>query len=111
VNEPSALRLTVPPAMLETIAELVAPLVAERLAELDVDGARSEPDYLTVAEAAERLRASRQRVYDLLSSRRLRRFKDGSRVLVSRAELDAYLAGGRPSVPSGGVLPKRRQRG
>jgi len=48
--------------------------------------------YLTVREAADYLRAKPQRVYDLLSSRRLTRFKDGRRVLVSRTELDAYLS-------------------
>lgn len=47
--------------------------------------------YLTVAEAAVYLRASRQRVYDLLSSRRLPRHKDGTRVLIRRTDLDAYL--------------------
>jgi excisionase family DNA binding protein len=49
--------------------------------------------FLTVAEAAVYLRASRQRVYDLLSSRRLPRHKDGARVLIRRADLDAYLGG------------------
>jgi hypothetical protein len=33
----------------------------------------------------------RQRVDDLLSSRRLKRVKDGARTLIRRAELDAYL--------------------
>jgi excisionase family DNA binding protein len=49
--------------------------------------------YLTVAEAAAYLRAKPQRVYDLLSARQLSRHKDGRRVLISRAELDNYLAG------------------
>lgn len=95
------LALQVPEEVVEAIAELVEVRVLERLRELDVAIGR-DPDYLNVAEAAERLRASRQRVYDLLSSGRLRRFKDGARVLVSRAELDAYLAGARvaPTLPS-----------
>lgn len=94
VSEPRALTLQVPAAILEAIAELVETRVLERLAELDIAHERRQPDYLTVPEAAERLRASRQRVYDLLSSGRLRRFKDGARVLIASAELDAYLAGG-----------------
>jgi excisionase family DNA binding protein len=49
------------------------------------------PTYLTVAEAAERLRTKRQRVYDLLSDGRLTRFKDGSRVLIRADEIDEYL--------------------
>jgi excisionase family DNA binding protein len=51
--------------------------------------------YLTVPEAAEYLRAKPQRVYDLLSDRRLTRHRDGARVLVSRDELDRYLDSGR----------------
>ena len=50
--------------------------------------------YLSVGEAAEMLRCRPQRVYDLLSRRRISRFKDGSRVLVSRSELEAYLNDG-----------------
>lgn len=75
----------------ETIDALAA-VLARRLP------AQAAPDrspYLTVAEAAAYIKASRQRVYDLLSSRRLSRRKDGARVLISRAELDAYL-GGQP---------------
>lgn len=49
------------------------------------------PEYATVVEAAEILRAKPQRVYDLLSARVLTRHKDGSRTLVERAELEAYL--------------------
>jgi len=54
----------------------------------------STAPYLSVPEAAEYLRAKPQRVYDLLSSGRLARHKDGSRVLISRAELASYLARG-----------------
>ena len=35
---------------------------------------------------------SRQRVHDLLSARKLRRFKDGGRTLVLRGELEQYVA-------------------
>jgi excisionase family DNA binding protein len=48
--------------------------------------------YLSVDEAAEYLRCSRQRIDDLLSQRRLSRVKDGRRTLVSRIEIEAYLA-------------------
>jgi excisionase family DNA binding protein len=50
--------------------------------------------YMTIAEAAAYLRCSRQRVYDLLSQRRLQRYKDGARTLIERDELEAYLDGG-----------------
>lgn len=67
----------------------------------------SASPYLTVGEAAELLRASRQRVYDLLSDGRLTRRKDGSRVLVERAEVEAYLAGVALASPT---RPQRRTR-
>jgi excisionase family DNA binding protein len=86
------LRLTLPEGVVEEIARRAAEIVLARLAE-ERPAASASP-YLTVGEAAEYLRASRQRVYDLLSAGRLTRHKDGSRVLVARAELDAYLAGG-----------------
>jgi excisionase family DNA binding protein len=73
-------------------------IVLERL------GAAAHPSrspFLTVAEAADYLRAKRQRVDDLLSARRLTRYKDGRRTLVSRAELDSYLA----AVGEGRVAP------
>jgi excisionase family DNA binding protein len=47
--------------------------------------------YLTVAEAAALLRCTRQRVYDVLSSGRLTRYRDGARVLLSRDEVEAHL--------------------
>jgi excisionase family DNA binding protein len=65
---------------------------------------------LSVEEAAEHLRAKRQRVYDLLSARRLTRYKDGKRVLVSRAELDAYLAGTGSSRIAPALPPDRQSR-
>ena len=71
----------------ETI-EALAAILARRL---PVPSPPDPSPYLTVAEAAAYLRASRQRVYDLLSSQRLSRRKDSARVLISRAELDAYL--------------------
>jgi excisionase family DNA binding protein len=49
--------------------------------------------YMTILEAAAYLRCSRQRVDDLLSQRRLTRFKDGARTLVSRDEIEAHVGG------------------
>jgi excisionase family DNA binding protein len=72
-------------------AETVGALAAILARRLPTPVPPDPSPYLTVAEAAAYLRASRQRVYDLLSSRRLSRRKDGARVLISRAELDAYL--------------------
>jgi excisionase family DNA binding protein len=66
--------------------------------------------FLSVPEAAEYLRSSRQRVYDLLSAGRLTRRKDGSRVLVERAELDRYLAGGGANGVAPALPPAARSR-
>lgn len=88
-----SLALVLPERAAERIAERAAAIVLERLA----DAGASDSPYFTVVEAAEYLRAKPQRVYDLLSARRLTRYKDGRRTLISRAELDAYVAGERPS--------------
>ena len=79
-------------------AELVDLVVASVLERM---GGPPEPSpYLSIDEAAEYLRAKKQRVYDLVSAGRLTRFKDGSRVLVSRAELDAHLSGVAHQLPT-----------
>jgi excisionase family DNA binding protein len=98
------LSLEIPPELVERIAGRAAELVASNLEH------SAQSPYLTVAETAAYLRTSRQRVYDLCSSGRLTRHKDGTRVLVSRAELDAYLAaGGRSRIAR--LLPPARQPG
>jgi excisionase family DNA binding protein len=85
------LALALPDELFEAIALRASQIVLERLkAEAD-----APPRLLTVSEAAEFLRAKPQRVYDLLSDGRLTRHKDGSRVLVDRCELDAYLGNSR----------------
>lgn len=50
-----------------------------------------ESPYLSVREAAEWLRTSRQAVDDMLSSGKLRRHKVGRRTLVARADLEALV--------------------
>jgi excisionase family DNA binding protein len=83
----SGLVLELPDDLIERIAERAAELVAERL---DIAPA-TESAFLTVAEVAELLSCKPQRVYDLLSAGSLGRFKDGSRVLVRRADVVAHL--------------------
>jgi excisionase family DNA binding protein len=105
-----------PPALGVVLSEALVTELAERVTEhvLEQVGAQlaalTHSPYLTVTEAAEHLRAKPQRVYDLLSSGRLRRYKDGSRVLVSRAEIDAYLSGSGPNrvAPALPHSPQRR---
>lgn len=70
-------------------------VLERRVAELEQRLAETAPrersPYMTISEAAEYLRCSRQRIDDLLSQRRLTRHKDGSRTLVSVNELERYL--------------------
>jgi excisionase family DNA binding protein len=88
----SPLALTVPPELLEAVAERAAEMLAERL---EV-GARPEP-WLTVDQAAEHLACPKSRIYALVSARRIPHRKDGSRLLFRASELDAWLdqGGGR----------------
>lgn len=75
------------------------PLVAEldddaldaiRAAVVSKDQPEPVSPYMTIIEAAEYLRCSRQRIDDLLSQRRLTRSKDGSRTLILRSEVEAH---------------------
>jgi excisionase family DNA binding protein len=83
-----ALRLTVEltPDQLAQLALRVSDLLVAR----DGGPAAASP-YLTVSEAADYLRCSRERIHALLSQRRLTRHKDGGRTLVLRSELEAYV--------------------
>jgi len=79
------LTIALPDELIEKIAERAAEMVGARTA------ASNEPPnspYMTTLEAAEYLRCSRQRIYDLLSAGRLPRLKEGGRTLVARADLD-----------------------
>lgn len=85
-----SMTFSVPPEIIEAIAE--------RAAEIAIEQVRSEfalmveiSPYMTVQEAAEFLRCSRQRVDDLLSQRRLTRLKEGARTLILREEVQAYV--------------------
>jgi excisionase family DNA binding protein len=74
--------VTLTPEQLDAIAERAAERVAQR----------SEPSrWMTVEEAAEHARCSRQHIYDLRSDGRLSRHGEHGHALVDRRELDAYL--------------------
>jgi excisionase family DNA binding protein len=82
------LALTLSDALLETIARRAAALVLDALRQ----NKEQDSPYMTIPEAAAYARCKRQRIDDLLSSRRLSRHKDGRRTLILRAELEAHLA-------------------
>jgi excisionase family DNA binding protein len=72
----------------EQIAE-----IAERAAAFVPTSAQAATPWLNVAEAAERLRCSRDRIYDLIALGKLHPRRDGRRVLLHRDDLDAYIEG------------------
>jgi excisionase family DNA binding protein len=105
-----------PEAWLEAIAQRTASILEDRWRKAATlrFAQRQRSEYLTVEEAAELLRSKRQRVYDLVSAGRLQRYKDGSRVLIKRVELDAYLAGDQPRRVAEALPPRagaRMERG
>lgn len=83
-----ALKLTLElePDQLAELALRVADLLSGR-----AGGPATRSPYLTVAEAAEYLRCSRERIHALLTQRRLARHKDGGRTLILRSELESYV--------------------
>ena len=92
-------------ALIEAIAQRAAAIVLQRQANAAPLPVQAPSPFMTVPEAADFLRAKRQRVDDLLSQRRLTRYKDGSRTLVARAELEAWVRGDDPL-----LTPRRRSR-
>lgn len=73
----------------------------------------NKPGYLSVLEASALLRCRPQRIYDLVSQGRLRRFKDGSRVLIAEDDLHTHLRGeslGRVNQRSGAAFGASRGR-
>jgi len=78
------LALTMPAELIEQIARRAAELVAERKSP-------AVSPWLSVAEAAERLRCGKDRIYDLIALGKLTPRRDGRRVLLRRDDLDAYV--------------------
>lgn len=87
-NRPLIIRLELTGEQVERLAHRVAEIVAAQ-----TQPSPPSPPFLSVREASDLLRSSRQRVYDLLSDGRLTRHKDGTRVLIRRDEIERYLAG------------------
>ncbi len=67
--------------------------IAERAAALVSKAAPAVSPWLNVAEAAERLRCRKDRIYDLIALGKLHPRRDGRRVLLHRDDLDAYIEG------------------
>ena len=88
-------------ALLSEALDVLAARVAEILASRDYGwpspdawlDAEAAAYYLGYSETEAGRRRGRQRIYDLVSQRRLKFAKDGSRLLFRRAWLDNYLEG------------------
>jgi excisionase family DNA binding protein len=75
-------------ALLDDIA--CDPSAVERLRA--IVGPRDNGHWIGVREAAEHLGCKPQRIYDLVSQRRIPHERDGSRLLFKRADLDRWLS-------------------
>ncbi len=83
---------TLADALLAELDDAALDALAAKLAgRLNVAQSAEPEPYLTVEQAAEYLACKPKRVYDLCSQRRLPFAKDGSRTLLRRADLDAYV--------------------
>ena len=83
-----SLTLALPRDVLEQLVEQVTARVVERLKTAQDT---PPPKMLTVKQAADYMRAKPQRIYDLLAQRKLTRYKDGGRTLLSREEVEAHI--------------------
>lgn len=80
------LSLSIPDALVDAVAERVAARLIPH-----VDAASKPTSWLDVEGAARYLACEPHRIYDLVSTGRLRPAKDGRRSLFRPAWLDAYL--------------------
>lgn len=84
---PIPVTVMLPDALIDAIAERVVNLLDER------EHGRPASPWLDVEEAAAYLRASKQRIYDLVSAGELNPARDGRRLLFRREQLDALITG------------------
>ena len=65
--------------------------IAEQVAALIPENTPTVSPWLNAAEAGERLRCGKDRIYDLIALGKLHPHRDGRRVLLHRDDLDAYV--------------------
>lgn len=82
--------LTFPPELIEQIAQRAAEIVERSQPSPETAG------YLDHAQAANYIAANPRRLYDLVSAQLIPVYKDGSRNLYRRCDLDAYVEGRLP---------------
>ena len=97
----------------EVLAERLAPVIAPYLAKIQDAASRPEAPpskYLTVAEAADLMRAPKQRIYDLLYGGCLTPYGTTGARLLLREEVEGYLRG-EETGPTGEAIRRARARG
>jgi excisionase family DNA binding protein len=84
---------TVPPEALDEIARRAAEIVLAELERRDAERAADQGSspWLSIPEAAERLRCKPQRIYEMRTDGRLTRYKEGGRAVVSRVEVESLV--------------------
>ena len=85
------LLVAIPASAIEALALRLAEHLKENVT--SAPAAQGASPYLNVAEAADYLRCSEQRIYDLTSARQLPVSKEGTRSLYRREHLDALVKG------------------
>lgn len=83
------LAVTLPPELVEQVAQRVAAILTDR----SDTGTEPAPGYLDHEQAARYIAATPRRLYNLVSERSVPVYKDGSRNLYRRCDLDAYVEG------------------
>ena len=78
--------ITIPATTIDAIAQRVATIVKS-----EIDATSTATPYMTVAEAAEYLRWSKERIYKLTAARAIPHIKHEGRLLFRRSDLDAWL--------------------
>lgn len=92
-NGGGSLRIDLPAALVEKVAERAAEILAER------QGENTEPGFLGVEGAAAFLSCPKSRVYRLVSAGRVPHHRDGSRLLFDRDELRQFVRTGGAKTP------------
>jgi excisionase family DNA binding protein len=90
-------------ALLEELRPHLSELVAAEVGRALERERRSASPWMTVDEAADYLRATRQHVYDLRSAGTLTAHREGARALVSRVEVEALVNVGQRAARRGAV--------
>jgi excisionase family DNA binding protein len=85
----------VPQEQLRPLAEALAPLLPER------EPSRPESPWMTPEEAAVYLRTTRKAIYSRLDAGQFTRSGSPGRVLLDRAEVEAFARGDKPSTRAG----------